>query len=163
VIIKFCLVFPQIFLLHKVVRDAKKVEKHCSKRAVTKLSDGRASVSSSQHPHVVWLTPASQFQIARVANFPISLSCYSCATIGREYRVHGQFCHFWYFNIRSDVFREFWFLSDETDVDSFWFLHFLPFQDQNKSDAFLSSISNLQGCLVIVPNWSSLHCVENDI
>ena len=32
--IKFCLVFPQIFLLHKVVRDAKKVEKHCS-RALT--------------------------------------------------------------------------------------------------------------------------------
>jgi len=31
VIIKFCLVFPKIFLLHKVVRDAKKVEKHCSK------------------------------------------------------------------------------------------------------------------------------------
>jgi len=30
VIIKFCLVFPKIFLLHKVVRDAKKVEKHCS-------------------------------------------------------------------------------------------------------------------------------------
>jgi len=29
VIIKFCLVFPKIFLLHKVVRDAKKVEKHC--------------------------------------------------------------------------------------------------------------------------------------
>jgi len=28
VIIKFCLVFPKIFLLHKVVRDAKKVEKH---------------------------------------------------------------------------------------------------------------------------------------
>ena len=28
-IIKFCLVFPKIFLLHKVVRDAKKVEKHC--------------------------------------------------------------------------------------------------------------------------------------
>ena len=25
---KFCLVFPKIFLLHKVVRDAKKVEKH---------------------------------------------------------------------------------------------------------------------------------------
>jgi len=25
------LVFPKIFLLHKVVRDAKKVEKHCSK------------------------------------------------------------------------------------------------------------------------------------
>ena len=30
-IIKFCLVFPKIFLLHKVVRDAKKVEKHCPK------------------------------------------------------------------------------------------------------------------------------------
>jgi len=32
VIIKFCLVFPKIFLLHKVVRDAKKVEKHWSKQ-----------------------------------------------------------------------------------------------------------------------------------
>jgi len=31
VIIKFCLVFPKIFLLHKVVRDAKKVEKHWCK------------------------------------------------------------------------------------------------------------------------------------
>ena len=31
-IIKFCLVFPKIFLLHKVVRDAKKVEKHWCKR-----------------------------------------------------------------------------------------------------------------------------------
>jgi len=31
VIIKFCLVFSQIFLLHKVVRDAKKVEKHWSR------------------------------------------------------------------------------------------------------------------------------------
>jgi len=30
VIIKFCLVFPKNFLLHKVVRDAKKVEKHCT-------------------------------------------------------------------------------------------------------------------------------------
>ena len=27
-IIKFCLVFPKIFLLHKVVRDAKKFKKH---------------------------------------------------------------------------------------------------------------------------------------
>jgi len=27
-------VFPQIFLLHKVVRDAKKVEKHCSRVVV---------------------------------------------------------------------------------------------------------------------------------
>ena len=35
-IIKFCLVFPKIFLLHKVVRDAKKVEKHCD-RAFSKL------------------------------------------------------------------------------------------------------------------------------
>jgi len=32
VIIKFCLVFPKIFLLHKVVRDAKKVEKHWSRQ-----------------------------------------------------------------------------------------------------------------------------------
>jgi len=34
VIIKFCLVFPKIFLLHKVVRDAKKVEKHWSREYV---------------------------------------------------------------------------------------------------------------------------------
>jgi len=26
-------VFPKIFLLHKVVRDAKKVEKHCTKQS----------------------------------------------------------------------------------------------------------------------------------
>jgi len=32
VIIEFCLVFPKIFLLHEVVRDAKKVEKHCSRQ-----------------------------------------------------------------------------------------------------------------------------------
>jgi len=31
-IIKFCLVFPKFFLLHKVVRDAKKVEKHWVRR-----------------------------------------------------------------------------------------------------------------------------------
>ena len=36
VIIKFCLVFPKIFLLHKVVRDAKKVEKHWSRLLVLK-------------------------------------------------------------------------------------------------------------------------------
>jgi len=39
VIIKFCLVFPKIFLLHKVVRDAKKVEKHCSKQRLSSDSD----------------------------------------------------------------------------------------------------------------------------
>ena len=37
-IIKFWLVFPKIFLLHKVVRDAKKVEKHCS-NAMSSLRD----------------------------------------------------------------------------------------------------------------------------
>ena len=42
-IIKFCLVFPKIFLLHKVVRDAKKDEKHCSIQP-----PWRASVSSHQ-------------------------------------------------------------------------------------------------------------------
>jgi len=36
-IIKFCLVFPKIFLLHKVVRDAKKVEKHCTRDSVAPL------------------------------------------------------------------------------------------------------------------------------
>jgi len=34
VIVKFCLVFPKIFLLHKVVRDAKKVEKHWFRQSV---------------------------------------------------------------------------------------------------------------------------------
>ena len=33
-IIKFCLVFPKIFLLHKVVRDARKVEKHWARNCM---------------------------------------------------------------------------------------------------------------------------------
>ena len=37
-IIKFFLVFPKIFLLHKVVRDAKKVEKHCNNQTHIRVS-----------------------------------------------------------------------------------------------------------------------------
>ena len=37
-IIKFCLVFPKIFILHKVVRDAKKVEKHCINRSLNYIN-----------------------------------------------------------------------------------------------------------------------------
>jgi len=44
VIIKFCLVFPKIFLLHKVVRDAKKVEKHWP----TQLNSPLAGCESEQ-------------------------------------------------------------------------------------------------------------------
>jgi len=32
---------PKIFLLHKVVRDAKKVEKHCSRAPIPKLVESR--------------------------------------------------------------------------------------------------------------------------
>ena len=38
-IIKLCLVFPKIFLLHKVVRDAKKVEKHCPRIQCSSTSE----------------------------------------------------------------------------------------------------------------------------
>jgi len=54
---------------------------------VTPLS----SVSRTQRPHVVGLATASQcFQIARVANFPASLSFHSFATIGRKSSVHSR-------------------------------------------------------------------------
>ena len=43
-IIKFCLVFPKIFLLHKVVRDAKKVEKHCARELFKRSKDSACLV-----------------------------------------------------------------------------------------------------------------------
>jgi len=46
------------------------------------MFSGGACVFSNQLPHVLWLMVASQcFQIARLANFPISFSFYSCVTI----------------------------------------------------------------------------------
>jgi len=51
---------------------------------------GVAPVSTNQRPHVFRFTAASQrFQIARVANFPASLSFYSYVTTGREPSVHS--------------------------------------------------------------------------
>jgi len=51
---------------------------------------GGVSVSSNKRPLVVWLMAASQrFQKARVANFPTSLTFYSCVTMGRESGVHS--------------------------------------------------------------------------
>ena len=51
---------------------------------------GGVSVSSDKHPLVVRLTAASQcFQKARVANFPTSLSFYSCITMWRESSFHS--------------------------------------------------------------------------
>jgi len=47
----------------------------------------------SQRPHAFFLTAASQcFQLATVANFPTSLSLYSCVTIGRKSSVHSACC-----------------------------------------------------------------------
>jgi len=37
-------VFPQFFLLHKVVRDAKKVEKHCTKQFIGFKSDSKVLI-----------------------------------------------------------------------------------------------------------------------
>jgi len=56
-----------------------------SKQLWTQVTfSGGLSVSSNKRPHVVWLTATSQrFQNARVANFPTSLSFYSCVTMGR--------------------------------------------------------------------------------
>jgi len=50
----------------------------------------RISVASNKRPLVVWLTAAWQrFQKVRVANFPTSLSFYSCVTMGRESSFHS--------------------------------------------------------------------------
>jgi len=55
---------------------------------VTFLSE--VSDSSNHRQHVVCLMAASQrFQIAKVANFPTSLPCYSCITMGRESSIHN--------------------------------------------------------------------------
>jgi len=52
---------------------------------------GGVSVASNKRPHVVWLTTASQcFQVAKVTNFPTSLSFYSCVTTERESSVHNS-------------------------------------------------------------------------
>jgi len=83
-----------------------------------------------------------------------------------------QCCHFWWFNIRSDVLREIsdvWCFSNKSDVD--WaiafFLNFLSFSHENKSDSwffsFFHQFLTLNVCLVIVPNCSSFHSVGNNI
>jgi len=66
-----------------------------AKRVVTNLSDvlRRNFCLHSQRPHAFFLTAASQcFQLARVANFPTSLSLYSCVTMGRKSRVRSACC-----------------------------------------------------------------------
>ena len=56
---------------------------------VVTFQDG-ISVSSNQRLRVLWLTASPQFfQIARVENFPNSLSFYSCVTMGRESNIHN--------------------------------------------------------------------------
>jgi len=46
------------------------------------MFQGVVCVFSNQLPHVLWLTVASQcFQVARLANFPTSISFYSCVTM----------------------------------------------------------------------------------
>ena len=48
VIIKFCLVLPKIFLLYKVVRDAKKVEKHFPRDPFRYSKNERESIDFSR-------------------------------------------------------------------------------------------------------------------
>ena len=48
---------PKIFLLHKVVRDAKKVEKHCA-RELFKGSNGSASLIDYIRKKIFWLRVA---------------------------------------------------------------------------------------------------------
>jgi len=66
-----------------------------AKRVVTNLSDvfRRNLFLHSQRPHAFFLTVASQcFQLTRVANYPTSLSLYSCVTVGRKPRVRSACC-----------------------------------------------------------------------
>ena len=70
-----------------MVRKASSCERHLSDVLRRKLS------LHSQRPHAFFLTAASQcFQSARVANFPTSLSLYSCVTIGRKSSVRSACC-----------------------------------------------------------------------
>jgi len=73
----------------------------------------------------------------------------------------NQCCHFWCFNIRSDVLREIsdvWCIGNKSDVD--WavvcFPNFLHFSDDNELDSwflsFFHQFLTLTVCLVIVPN-----------
>jgi len=66
-----------------------------AKRVVTNLSDvsRRNFCLHSQRPHAFFLTAASQcFQLARFANFPTSLSLYSCVTMERKSSVRSACC-----------------------------------------------------------------------
>jgi len=47
------LVFPKIFLLHKVVRDAKKVEKHCLNESLDYLYRQQMPVFKSWYHHLL--------------------------------------------------------------------------------------------------------------
>jgi len=50
-------------------------------------------LSPQSAPACVFLTAASQcFQLARVANFPTSLSLHSCVTMGRKSSVRSGWC-----------------------------------------------------------------------
>jgi len=68
-----------------------KVRKASSYEPLWRLRRRLRLLSSNQLPHVTGLTAASQFfQMARVANFPTSLSFYSCVTMGRKSSVHSS-------------------------------------------------------------------------
>ena len=71
-----------------------------------------------------------------------------------------QRCHFWCFNIRSDVLREIsdvWCFGNKSDVDwsVVFFPNFLYFSVENKFDSwflsFFHQFLTLNVCLVIVP------------
>jgi len=66
-----------------------------AKRVVTNFSDvlTRSFCLHSQRPHAFFLMATSQcFQLARVANFPTSLSLCGCVTMGRKSSVRSACC-----------------------------------------------------------------------
>ena len=83
-----------------------------------------------------------------------------------------QCCHFWCFNIRSDVLREIsdvWCFGNKSLMLTKSLLFFQIFYYFRMKIVrlmlfkFLSSISHPRVCLVIFPNWrSSLHTVGNN-
>jgi len=84
--------------------------------------------------------------------------------------VNNQCCHFWYFDIRSNILKknsDVWCFGEKSDLDKCWQFKFSTFplhlgwkEVSFIIFKFLSSVSHPHVCLVIVPKWrSSLRCV----
>jgi len=83
--------------------------------------------------------------------------------VTRKSSVRVQCCHFWCFNIRSDVLREIsdvWCFVDKSDVDCVvaFFTNFLYFLGENELDSWLSSFFHQFFTLTYV--WYSFQAEE---